>query len=153
MKFWKKSGKLCAAWEKSRNAKMNAGELQVDSACDTDKNKEEHYMKKGLVALVALLAVSLFATSGQADTKKGAKINGANEFKEHCAVCHPNGGNIINPQKKLDKKSLAADNVKTTKDIINKMRNPGPGMTKFDTKSISNKEAKAIADYIQKAFK
>lgn len=110
-------------------------------------------MKKGLIAAVALLAVGSFATAGLADTKKGEKIDGAKEFKEHCAVCHPNGGNIINPKKPLDKKSLAANKVKTAKDIINTMRNPGPGMTKFDAKTISDKEAKAIADYIQKTFK
>jgi cytochrome c6 len=110
-------------------------------------------MKKGLIVTVAMLAVCLFATTGLADTKKGSKIDGAKEFKEHCAVCHPNGGNIINPKKPLDKKSLAANNIKTAKDIIAKMRNPGPGMTKFDAKDISNKEAKAIADYILKTFK
>ena len=110
-------------------------------------------MKKGLIAAVALLAIGSFATAGLADTKKGEKIDGAKEFKEHCAVCHPNGGNIINPKKPLDKKSLAANKVKTAKDIINTMRNPGPGMTKFDAKTISDKEAKAIADYIQKTFK
>ena len=110
-------------------------------------------MKKGLIAAVALLAVGSFATAGLADTKKGAKIDGAKEFKEHCAVYHPNGGNIINPKKPLDKKTLAANNLKTAKDIINNMRNPGPGMTKFDAKTISDKEAKAIADYIQKTFK
>jgi len=110
-------------------------------------------MKKGLIAAVALLAIGSFATAGLADTKKGEKIDGAKEFKEHCAVCHPNGGNIINPKKPLDKKSLAANKVKTAKDIINTMRNPGPGMTKFDAKTISDKEAKAIADYILKTFK
>jgi cytochrome c6 len=33
------------------------------------------------------------------------------------------------------------------------MRNPGPGMTKFDEKIISTKEAQAIAEYILKTFK
>jgi cytochrome c6 len=110
-------------------------------------------MKKGLIAAVTLMTIGSFATVSLADTKKGEKIDGAKEFKEHCAVCHPNGGNIINPKKPLDKKSLAANKVKTTKDIVNKMRNPGPGMTKFDAKTISDKEAKAIADYILKTFK
>ena len=110
-------------------------------------------MKKGLIAVVTLMTIGSFATVGLADTKKGEKIDGAKEFKEHCAVCHPNGGNIINPKKPLDKKSLAANKVKTAKDIINTMRNPGPGMTKFDAKTISDKEAKAIADYILKTFK
>jgi cytochrome c6 len=53
----------------------------------------------------------------------------------------------------LDRKSLKANGVKSAKDIIGKIRNPGPGMTKFDEKTISNKEAKAIADYILKTFK
>ncbi len=110
-------------------------------------------MKKGLIVTVALLAVCSFAASAPADVKKGEKINGAEEFKNHCAVCHPNGGNIINPKKPLDKKSLAANKVKTAKDIIAKMRNPGPGMTKFDKKTIPDNEAKAIAEYILKTFK
>jgi cytochrome c6 len=33
------------------------------------------------------------------------------------------------------------------------MRNPGPGMNKFDEKTIPDKEAKMIADYILKTFK
>jgi len=43
--------------------------------------------------------------------------------------------------------------VKNAKDIIAKMRKPGPGMTAFDKKTISDKEAKAIADYILKTYK
>jgi cytochrome c6 len=33
------------------------------------------------------------------------------------------------------------------------MRNPGPGMTKFDEKTLPQKDAKAIAEYIHKTFK
>ena len=33
------------------------------------------------------------------------------------------------------------------------MRNPGEGMTKFDAKTISDKDAKAIAEYVLKTFK
>ena len=93
------------------------------------------------------------ATAGYSDTGKGEKIDGKHEFKEHCAICHPNGGNIVNPNKTLSKKVLAANGVKSAKDIIGKMRNPGPGMTKFDEKTISQKEAKAIAEYILHTFK
>ena len=39
------------------------------------------------------------------------------------------------------------------KDIIRNMRNPGPGMTVFDAKTIPDKEAKEIAGYILKTFK
>ena len=110
-------------------------------------------MKKRLVASVALLAFCLIATAGFADTKKGGKIDGKKEFLEHCAECHADGGNMIKPDKTLSKKDREASGVKTAKDIIEKMRNPGPGMTKFDKKTISDKEAKAIADYIIKTFK
>ena len=110
-------------------------------------------MKKVLTVAVAMLSLSVLATPGFADTKKGEKIDAKHEFEEHCASCHPKGGNIVNAKKTLDKKSLTASGIKTDKDIIAKMRNPGPGMTKFDEKVISNPEAKAIAGYILKTFK
>ena len=97
-------------------------------------------MRKSLITTALLLAFCMSATTGFCDTKKGEKIDGKKEFETHCARCHPNGGSIVNK-------------VKNTKDIIAKMRNPDPGMTKFDEKAISNKEAKAIAEYILKAFK
>jgi cytochrome c6 len=110
-------------------------------------------MKNTMIVTVAMLAVCMFATAGNADIKKGGKIDGGVEFKEHCAVCHPDGGNIINKKKTLKKASLAASGIKDWKGIVKAMRNPGPGMTKFDKKSIPDKEAKAIADYILKTFK
>lgn len=110
-------------------------------------------MQKSFITTALLLAVCLSASTGFSDTMKGEKIEGKKEFEEHCAVCHPNGGNTINAQKLLTNKSLRANGVKGGKDIIVKMRNPGPGMTSFDEKSISNKDAKAIAKYIMNAFK
>ncbi len=110
-------------------------------------------MGKTLVTTALMLAVGLTAATGFCDTKKGEKISGKNEFNEHCAVCHPDGGNVINSMKPLHKKELKANGVKSSKDIIAKIRNPGPGMTKFDEKTISNAEAKAIAEYVQKTFK
>ena len=109
-------------------------------------------MKKTLVVTAALLSVSMIATPGFCDTKKGEKIDGKREFEEHCAVCHPKGGNIVKADKPLSKKSLAAHGIKTEKEIVAKMRNPGPGMNKFDTKTISDKEATAIAKYILATF-
>lgn len=113
---------------------------------------EKSEMRKILLTVI-LSGVCLAGTAGYCDTKKGEKIDGKKEFEEHCAVCHPNGGNIVNSQKLLDRKSLKINEVKSAKDIIRKMRQPGPGMTSFDEKTISNKEAKAIADYILKTFK
>ena len=110
-------------------------------------------MKKRIVATVAILTVGLFATSGLADTKKEGKIDGKKEFEEHCVVCHLNGGNTITLSKTLSKKDREANGVKSAKDVIAKMRKPGPGMTAFDKKAVSDKEAKAIAEYILKTFK
>ena len=53
----------------------------------------------------------------------------------------------------LHKKDMDAHGVKTADDIVGKMRNPGPGMTRFDAKMISDKDAKAIAQYVLTAFK
>jgi cytochrome c6 len=110
-------------------------------------------MKKRLIAAVAMLTLGLFTTAGFADTKKGGKIDGKKEFEEHCVVCHKDGGNMINPTKTLSKKDRDANGVKNAKDIIKLMRKPGAGMTAFDSKTISDKEAKAIADFILKTYK
>jgi len=110
-------------------------------------------MKKVFIVTAAMLSLSAFATPGFSDIKKGVKLDAKQEFEEHCASCHPKGGNIVNAKKTLSKKSLAANGIKSTKDIVAKMRNPGPGMTKFDEKSVPAKEATAIASYILKTFK
>jgi cytochrome c6 len=110
-------------------------------------------MIRKITATVTMMALFSLATAALADSKKGGKIDGKKEFEEHCAVCHPNGGNIMNTAKTLGKKELAASGVKSAKDIIAKMRKPGPGMTAFDKKAVSDKEAKAIAEYILKTFK
>ncbi len=98
---------------------------------------------------VALAVAGLVLAGGMA---LAAEEKGEALFKKNCAVCHVNGGNIVNPQKPLHKKEREANGVKTAADIIKKMRNPGPGMTKFDEKTISNKDAKKIAEYILKTF-
>ena len=74
-------------------------------------------------------------------------------FKEHCAVCHPNGENIVNPKFTLHGKDLRAHGITKASQIVGKMRNPGPGMTKFDKNTISDKDAMKVADYVLKTFK
>ncbi len=106
--------------------------------------------------ITTLVMAGIFAASvgtAFADTPKGAKIDGKKEFMEHCNACHANGGNMINPKKTLSKADREANGIKKPADIVKLVRNPGPGMTKFDTKTLSDKEAKAVADYIIKTFK
>ena len=109
-------------------------------------------MKKSLVVTAALLSVSALATPGFCAAKKADTIDGKAKFEQHCAVCHPKGGNIVKADKPLSKKSLAAHGIKTEKDIVAKMRNPGPGMNKFDAKTVPDKEAEAIAKYVLATF-
>lgn len=103
-----------------------------------------------IISLVSAIVMMSFLWGGAAlaDIKSGEA-----EFKEHCAACHPNGGNVMNPQKTLSKKDLTANKIKTATDVINVMRKPGPGMTPFDKKTLPDGEAKAIAEYILKSFK
>ncbi len=110
-------------------------------------------MKKSISVFILVSALSLVASFGFAEkAEKGGK-SGEELYKANCASCHPKGGNIVNPQFTLDKKAREAHGVKTAGDIVNKMRNPGPGMTKFDKGTISDKDAKKIADYVIKTFK
>jgi cytochrome c6 len=110
-------------------------------------------MKKPFIAILSSLAaivLVLYLGAGsrvQADGKSGGSL-----FKEHCSLCHPDGGNIVNPKKTLHKKDLEANNIKTKDDIVRLMRKPGPGMTTFEVKIIPDKEAREIAEYIMKTF-
>ncbi|MHB8843413.1 MAG: c-type cytochrome [Nitrospirota bacterium] len=109
-------------------------------------------MKRSAAILLigSVLLISIFArgTDVRAEGKSGEAL-----FKEHCALCHPDGGNIVNPKKTLHKKDLDANKIKAKDDIVKIMRKPGPGMTTFDAKLISDKDAKEIAEYILKTFK
>lgn len=92
-------------------------------------------------ALFIFSATAAYAATGEA------------LFKKHCASCHPAGGNIINAGKTLKASDLKKSGVKGAEGIIKTMRAPGPGMTKFDKATVSDKDAKAIAAYILKTFK
>ncbi|HEX8960538.1 MAG TPA: c-type cytochrome [Geobacteraceae bacterium] len=107
-------------------------------------------MKRGVITTVTVFALGSFAAGGLAAEAKG---KGETLFKEKCAACHPDGGNVMNAKKTLKKKDLAANKIRNAADLVKYMRNPGPGMTKFDAKALSNKDAKEIASYILKTFK
>lgn len=109
-------------------------------------------MKKCLITTICMLAVAALGSNAPAEeARKGDK--GEALFNKHCKVCHPKGGNIINPKKTLSKKDREAGGFKTAADIIKNMRNPGPGMNKFDEKTLPEKDAKEIAEYVLKTFK
>ena len=105
-------------------------------------------MKKLVTLALSLSAICLWISTP--DTVQAA--NGEELFIQHCNVCHPSGGNIINPQKTLYKGEREVNKVNTEEAIISKMRNPGPGMSKFDGNFLSDSNAKLIAEYILKKF-
>lgn len=102
-------------------------------------------MKKQLMT-VGIVIIALTSSTAMAATGEAL-------FKQHCAVCHPNGGNIIKPQHTLSRKHLAEMGIKNWEGVVKNMRAPGPGMTAFDAKTIPDKDAKAIAEYVLKTFK
>jgi cytochrome c6 len=112
-----------------------------------------------VISICFICAISLAACekpkeqAGIAEqTKQGEAQSGEVLFKQYCSICHPDGGNNVNPQKTLHKNDREANGVKKASDIVGKMRNPGPGMTQFDEKATSDKDAKEIAEYILKTF-
>ncbi len=106
-------------------------------------------MKRMFVTGMALCFVFSMALSGIAGAAKSSEAI----YKEHCAVCHPDGGNIINPKKTLSSKDLKANGIHTADDLVKVLRKPGPGMNAFDAKTIPDKDAKALAEYIMKKYK
>jgi cytochrome c6 len=105
--------------------------------------------KIAAMAVCASLAIPAAALYGAEKSKsKGAEL-----FRQHCSACHPDGGNIIKPALTLHKKEREARGFKTAKDIVGKMRNPGPGMTRFDAKTMPDKDAMEIAEYILNTYK
>jgi cytochrome c6 len=83
-----------------------------------------------------------------------AGMTGAELFKQYCAVCHPDGGNTINPKKTLNAKAMAQrSKITKAEDIVRVMRNPGPGMNKFDEATVSDENAKKIGEYVLATFK
>jgi len=103
-------------------------------------------MKKQLAIITAtaictLAASTVFAASGE------------ELFNKHCSACHPAGGNVVNPKKTLSKKDREKNGMKDVKSLVKNMREPGPGMAKFDKTTLPDKDARAIAEYVLKTFK
>jgi len=110
-------------------------------------------MKKIAFLLLFFAVVCSLTVAGVSAKEASKDSRGKKLFMTHCSKCHPDGGNVVTVTKSLNPKDREANNVKTEEDIIRLMRKPGPGMVKFGTKVISEKDAKAIAEYIMMTFK
>ena len=104
-------------------------------------------MKKTLGIVLSLLMVILLTCiigckemEKQSEAPKQTVVQPTQEnmgeklFNEHCVMCHPDSNRM--------------KDIKKTKDIMNTIRNPKPGMPKFNKEEIPDDAAEAIAKYI-----
>lgn len=108
-------------------------------------------MQKNVALIGTVFSVVLLASAAQAAMK--GSLEGKAGYERNCSICHPAGGNTVNPAKTLKKASLQKSGIKTINDLVAVMRKPGPGMTAFSVKEIPDKEAQAIAKYVFTTFK
>jgi len=74
-------------------------------------------------------------------------------FKRYCAACHPDGGNVSDPERSLRGSALRSHHITRPRDIVHIMRTPISRMISFDAATLSDKDATAIADYVLYTFK
>ena len=110
-------------------------------------------MKKRAIACCLLAGTMCVVTLAKAQ-EEPAVASGRRLFEKHCAVCHPNGGNVVNPNKTLSKKHLADNGLSIPDALVSYMQNPGTGMPKLvhENREITVEQARSIAAYILTAF-
>jgi cytochrome c6 len=109
---------------------------------------------KRLLLIIFILSVAAYPLNKVSSANEETKSSmGKNLFNQYCIMCHPDGSNIFNAKKSLHRNDLNSHNIKKPEDIINIMRNPGPGMPSFDKDKIPDDFAKQIAEYILDTFK
>ncbi|HEY3309844.1 MAG TPA: cytochrome c [Desulfuromonadaceae bacterium] len=74
-------------------------------------------------------------------------------FKQYCSPCHPDGGNVTDPQRSLYGSILKKNHITKPEDVVRIMRNPASRMLRYDAQTISDKDAFAIAEYVLTTFK
>jgi len=84
---------------------------------------------------------------------QGTTPDGKALFKQYCASCHPDGGNVSDPKRTLHGSALKSNKITTPEDIVRIMRSPLSRMIRFDPSTLSDRDARAIAEYILVTFK
>ena len=74
-------------------------------------------------------------------------------FRQFCFNCHPDGGNVSDPKKSLQGSALRENNITNPENIVKIMRNPQSRMIRFDVGTISDRDARAIAEYVLDSFR
>ena len=87
-----------------------------------------------------------------AKERLGMPQSGEAHFKRYCSPCHPDGGNVSDASRPLYGSVLRSNHITTPEDIVRIMRNPLSRMIRFDVSTLSDKDARAIAEYILATF-
>jgi cytochrome c6 len=85
--------------------------------------------------------------AGNVPAKTGEEL-----FRQYCATCHPEGGNVSDPGKNLRRSTLRANHLTRPEEIVRVMRHPLSRMITFDSSTISDQDARAIAEYVLATF-
>ena len=88
------------------------------------------------------------ASNPQGQTQSGEEL-----FRKFCHNCHPDGGNVSDPKKTLHGSALRKNRITKPEDIVRIMRNPLSRMIRFDVETISDKDARTIAEYVLNTFR
>lgn len=84
---------------------------------------------------------------------QGQLQSGEALFRQFCHNCHPDGGNVSDPERTLHGSALRKNHITTPEDIVRIMRNPRSRMIRFDAETIPDKDARTIAEYVLTTFR
>ena len=93
------------------------------------------------------------AAAPSASAPREPQPDGEALFKQYCAACHPEGGNVSDPARSLRGSVLKGNHITTPEDIVRIMRKPLSRMIRFDPSTLSERDARVIAEYVLKTFK
>jgi cytochrome c6 len=96
--------------------------------------------------------IVLLASAGWLWATVAAAADGKGLFDRYCSGCHYDGKNSIYPGKPLYRLYREANGLRTSGDLVAKMRRGGQGMPGFASRQLSDDDAKAIAEYIMRTF-
>jgi len=110
-------------------------------------------MKKICLILCLMAGAACWYIPAGAQEEPAADA-GKRLFEKHCAVCHPGGGNLVNPDKTLRTRHLAANGLSTADSLVKYMLNPGKGMPRLvhEDREITREQAASSASYTIETF-
>lgn len=124
------------------------------------------FLRKTMIFILLMLSAVTLSGCSRDDPQKAAALPAASApnslepgrdgealFRQYCANCHPNGGNISDPKRTLRGPVLRSNHITRPEDIVRIMRNPLSRMIRFDPSTLSDRDARLIAEYILTTFK